>query len=142
MTNEKRVFVAAMGEGGDEVRLEIEPDGAVFLSGVGCPELLAALAEWRPRWRGPPSAWLLPEGAAHAEMLIREVAQRALGSWAMPLEGEELCHCRAVPAREVDLAVLRGAKTPATVGIATGAGTQCGTCRPDIERAIAYRAGR
>ena len=139
MASEARVYKADMGEGGDELRLEVSELGSVRLQGVGCPELLRTMIEWRPRLKGPPSAWPIPTGDGHAIMLVREVVLRARGEWTMPLEGEGLCRCRAVPQREVDLAILRGARTIAAVGAATGAGTQCGTCRPDIANAIRAR---
>ena len=132
-----------MGAGTDELRLEVRPDGTSQLSGVGCPALLRALALWRPRLTGPPSAWSIPKSDrdGHAEHLLREVVLKAQGRWAMPFADAELCHCRFVPGRDVDLAVLRGAVTPSEVGSATGAGTQCGTCRPDVQSVIDYRFG-
>ena len=139
--NETR-FEAVLGDDGDEVAIEIDGAGASRLVGVGCPELLRALEAWRPRLLGEPAQWPLPEATSHAELLVREAILRVRGEWSPPLEGAELCHCRAVPAREVDLAIVRGARDAAAVGLATGAGMQCGTCRPDIRESLEYRLGR
>ena len=134
-----KTFHSTMGPDGDELHLKIDDDDSVKLSGIGCPELLRALPEWRARFRGDPQGWPAPLGDSHVSMMLRELALKAKNEWAPPLEGAELCHCRAVSREDVDLAILRGAHTTATVGAATGAGTQCGTCRPDIQDALHVR---
>jgi assimilatory nitrate reductase catalytic subunit len=42
-----------------------------------------------------------------------------------------------VGAKVVQAAIAAGAATPDAVGAATGAGTNCGSCRPEIARMIA-----
>jgi assimilatory nitrate reductase catalytic subunit len=47
-----------------------------------------------------------------------------------------VCACLKVGAKAVDAAIAAGAMTPDAVGKATGAGTNCGSCRPEITRMI------
>jgi len=60
------------------------------------------------------------------------------GEWNPPYTHEEICHCRAVPTREVEKAIIMGAHTPQKVSRWTSASTACGTCRPDVEKMISY----
>jgi assimilatory nitrate reductase catalytic subunit len=54
--------------------------------------------------------------------------------------GPIVCACLKVGARRIEAAVASGAETVDSVGAVTGAGTNCGSCRPEIARAIAaYR---
>lgn len=46
------------------------------------------------------------------------------------------CVCQAVPATDVELAVVAGAATIDEVGEATYAGTACGSCHDAIEGII------
>ena len=50
--------------------------------------------------------------------------------------GPMVCACLKVGAKAVDAAIAAGAGTPDAVGKATGAGTNCGSCRPEIARMI------
>lgn len=45
-----------------------------------------------------------------------------------------VCHCRAVTDRQINAAIADGATTAAEVSRATGAGSVCGGCIPEIER--------
>jgi bacterioferritin-associated ferredoxin len=49
-----------------------------------------------------------------------------------------LCICQAVTDSQVDSAIREGARSPAEVGQACGAGTDCGSCRGDIARRIEH----
>ncbi|MBO9545051.1 nitrate reductase [Caulobacter sp.] len=51
-------------------------------------------------------------------------------------KGPMVCACLKVGAKAVDAAIAAGARTPDAVGKATGAGTNCGSCRPEITRMI------
>ncbi len=51
--------------------------------------------------------------------------------------GPTVCACLKVGARAIDDAVRGGAATVEAIGAATGAGTNCGSCRPEIARRIA-----
>ncbi|WP_421931437.1 molybdopterin-dependent oxidoreductase [Phenylobacterium sp.] len=52
-------------------------------------------------------------------------------------KGPMVCACLKVAARTIDQAALAGAATVEAVGAATGAGTNCGSCRPEIARRLA-----
>jgi assimilatory nitrate reductase catalytic subunit len=51
-----------------------------------------------------------------------------------------VCACLKVGARTIGGAVQAGARTIDAVAAATGAGTNCGSCRPEIARLIAAQA--
>lgn len=131
-------------EGRDILRLHLQlgADGLIAasrLTGVGCPDLLKILQDYRPRLSGRLSDVAVPEGNGHASMLMRELVLRARGEWNFPYAEDELCHCRQVPTAKVDQAILSGCHSVAAVSKATSAGTSCGTCRADIERVLRYR---
>jgi bacterioferritin-associated ferredoxin len=44
-----------------------------------------------------------------------------------------VCLCQAVSDRKVRKAIRRGARTVEDLGVACGAGTGCGGCRPELE---------
>jgi assimilatory nitrate reductase catalytic subunit len=52
-------------------------------------------------------------------------------------KGPLVCACLKVGAKAVRAAIVAGAASPDAVGAATGAGTNCGSCRPEIARMIA-----
>lgn len=81
----------------------------------------------------------LPTGNSTAEMMFRELILTLRGLWQLPYDEVELCHCRAIPLEVVDQAILSGAHTSALVSRLTSASTACGTCRPNVEKLIAYR---
>jgi assimilatory nitrate reductase catalytic subunit len=52
-----------------------------------------------------------------------------------------VCACRGVRSARIETAVAAGCSTLDAVGEATGAGTSCGSCRPEITRLIAAAKG-
>lgn len=144
-TNMKREFSTQI-PGREEVHLEFEENSGQIsdakLHGVGGPELLQTLAEWRPQLKGALQDIPLPEGSGTGAMMVRELLLKARGQWQYPYEHEELCHCRVVTTQAVDAAVLTGSHDPSQVSKQTSASTACGTCRPDVEAIIAYRLGK
>jgi bacterioferritin-associated ferredoxin len=44
-----------------------------------------------------------------------------------------VCLCRAVSDRKVRRSIRHGARTVEDIGLACGAGTGCGGCRPELE---------
>jgi assimilatory nitrate reductase catalytic subunit len=54
----------------------------------------------------------------------------------LPDRGPILCVCHGVGEKDVALACRQGASTVAKVGLATKAGTNCGSCRPAIARLL------
>ena len=47
-----------------------------------------------------------------------------------------VCACLKVRVKTVNAAIAAGAATTDAVGAATGAGANCGSCRPEIARMI------
>lgn len=123
--------------------LEIaEKDGRAIRRVIGCEALLNAVSAIRRSHGDDPKGWPLPTGTDHHDLLIREFILKAKGEWRLPYPHEELCHCRMIPARVVDQAIVAGAHTPEAVTRATSASSACGTCRPDVEKLLAYRLSR
>ncbi len=53
--------------------------------------------------------------------------------------GPQVCACRNVGAYRIAASIASGARTEDAVGAITGAGTSCGSCRPEILRMIRAR---
>jgi len=88
--------------------------------------------------RLPPRDWL---AGLFAEQALAPEARTAL-LFGRPLgapvdNGPLVCACLKVGARRVDAAIAAGAASVDAVGQSTGAGTNCGSCRPEIARLIA-----
>jgi assimilatory nitrate reductase catalytic subunit len=87
--------------------------------------------------RLPPRDWLadlfaLPVLSAEARSAL--LFGRAPGA---PVDkGPLVCACLKIGAKAVQAAIVAGAADPDAVGAATGAGTNCGSCRPEIARMI------
>ncbi|MDB5460174.1 MAG: nitrate reductase catalytic subunit, partial [Caulobacteraceae bacterium] len=93
--------------------------------------------------RLPPRDWLtglLAEGALSPQDRMMLLAGRPAGPRADA--GAIVCACLKVGARTIAAAVETGARDLDAVGAATGAGTNCGSCRPEIARLIARHAKR
>ena len=85
----------------------------------------------------PPRDWLAELFAADAlsaqdrvALLIGRAPGRAVES------GPMVCACRGVRAGRIEVAVRDGAVTVDAIGEATGAGANCGSCRPEIVRIL------
>ncbi len=48
-----------------------------------------------------------------------------------------VCLCQAVTDREVRQVIEHGARSVSKIGRMSGAGTECGQCRPTLERMLA-----
>jgi assimilatory nitrate reductase catalytic subunit len=87
--------------------------------------------------RLPPRDWLAD---LFAEPVLGSEARSALLFGRPPGapvdRGPLVCACLKVGAKVVQAAIAAGAATPDAVGAATGAGTNCGSCRPEIARMI------
>jgi len=86
----------------------------------------------------PPRDWLVEMFAAEALSATDRTSVlvgRALGR---PVEtGSVVCACRGVRAPKIEAAIAAGACDADAVGEATGAGSVCGSCRPEIGRMLA-----
>jgi assimilatory nitrate reductase catalytic subunit len=56
-------------------------------------------------------------------------------------EGPIVCACFQVGAQRIRAAAAAGSRTVETIGVHLGAGTNCGSCLPEIRRLIAVGAG-
>jgi assimilatory nitrate reductase catalytic subunit len=54
-------------------------------------------------------------------------------------EGPLVCACMRVGARRIEAAIAEGAADEQAIGRATGAGTSCGSCRPELARMLKTR---
>ncbi|CAN5267999.1 nitrate reductase [soil metagenome] len=88
--------------------------------------------------RLPPRDWL---AELFAEPMLSVEARSALLAGRPPGapvdKGSLVCACLKIGAKAVQAAIVAGAASPDAVGAATGAGTNCGSCRPEIARMIA-----
>lgn len=124
-------------------RLELSQEaGKDSLKVIGCAKLLQLLQSLKLKAGSDIKSWPLPEGSSHEILLVRELILKATNQWKHPYTHEELCHCRAISTRAVDQAILQGAHNPEIVTRRTSASSACGTCRPDVEKIIAYRLNK
>jgi assimilatory nitrate reductase catalytic subunit len=85
----------------------------------------------------PPRSWLVD--LFEAETLPAESRATLLfGRPPGPVvdKGAMVCACLKVGTRAIDAAARGGASTVEAIGAATGAGTNCGSCRPEIARRL------
>ncbi|MAK80907.1 nitrate reductase [Phenylobacterium sp.] len=87
--------------------------------------------------RLPPRDWL---SALFAKDQLSETDRAGLligFAPGAPVEtGPLVCACRSVRRPRIEAAIAQGAASLDAVGAATGAGTQCGSCRPEITRML------
>jgi assimilatory nitrate reductase catalytic subunit len=91
--------------------------------------------------RLPPRGWMA--GLFEAEVLSdqdRITILTGRSAAPMPDVGAIVCACLKVGAKTLAASIGAGASNIEAVGAATGAGTNCGSCRPEIARLIAGRA--
>lgn len=126
--------------GGDEITLTLTLNNQGHIeksqwSVTGSLELVAAAQKFKAQIYGDPAALTLPQGTAFADLLLKELVLRIKGEWPDG-EGVELCHCRNIPQKIVERAILLGADTVEKVRQRTSANTGCGTCLPEVERLL------
>jgi assimilatory nitrate reductase catalytic subunit len=87
--------------------------------------------------RLPSPDWL---AAQFEPPILPEIARTTLlfgrAPGAQTDEGPLVCACNAVGAGRITAAIAKGAEDADAVGAATGAGTGCGSCRPEILRML------
>jgi assimilatory nitrate reductase catalytic subunit len=100
----------------------------------GRPERVVALVEMGGL---PARGWIADRFLDDALTLTDRVALLA-GRAADAVDvGALVCACLKVGAKTIDAAIAGGCATVEAVGAATGAGTNCGSCRPEIARMLA-----
>lgn len=129
--------------GRDQLKVEYEVvNGQIEVSSfcvVGCLPFLEAAGRLKGAMKGDLSLIPAPKGSDHVALLLQELVLSLKGNWALPYTESLLCKCRSVPTTVVDQAIVAGAHDAPSVGLRTGAGTSCGTCKKDIESLILYR---
>jgi bacterioferritin-associated ferredoxin len=125
-----------------ELHVQLDSDHVVkkchFLA-WGCHNLLAAAEKACMQMEKNKLSEIHWEGTAHWDLLIKEALLRLRDEFKLPLDEDELCHCRKIPGLKVDNAIVLGAHTPERVRAWTTASSGCGTCRPNVEKIISYR---
>lgn len=128
--------VLSKGLAGELVSYEDAATGARREAWIENGRLLAVLY-MTTTGRLPPRDWLVElftEDTLSAEARSAVLFGRPPG--AAIDRGPLVCACLKVGATAVGTAIAAGAMTPDAVGKATGAGTNCGSCRPEIARMI------
>jgi assimilatory nitrate reductase catalytic subunit len=90
--------------------------------------------------RLPPRDWLVDLFQADLAAEARSALLFGRPPGAPVDRGQTVCACLKVGAKAVAAAIASGARTTDAVGAATGAGTNCGSCRPEIARMIKAEA--
>ena len=120
--------------------IEVNMDGsAPRVQFRGCTELMGLMQSMRKSFGIDIKQWPIPSGTGHSEILLRELILKLRGEWAFPYKEAEVCHCRGVSCHTIDQAIVAGAHNTATVSRQTNASTNCGTCRPEVQKMIDYR---
>lgn len=123
----------------DRIEVEIADDASVpsQVLATACTECLELLCGYQ-KMHGDFREWPIPTGSSHSEMLLRELLMRSRGQWAPSFTEAEICHCRIVPTRDVEQAILAGAHSLEKLQRWTGASTGCGTCAVDVNGLLEY----
>jgi assimilatory nitrate reductase catalytic subunit len=125
------------GAAGEAVRLE-DPATGLLREAWIVDGRLERMLVFTTAGRLPPRDWLTAlfgEGLLSAEARTALLVGRPPG--ATPDPGPQVCACLRIGTRAIDEAIAAGARDADAVGRATGAGTNCGSCRPEIARRIA-----
>lgn len=109
------------------------------LKGIGGPFFLSLLQKWRPQLKGRLIDLPIPKGKEPHNMILREALLKAKGKWDLPYKEKKLCHCRNVSTKEIEMAILSGAKTTKEVSFLTSASTGCGTCQKHVQKLLDYK---
>ena len=121
------------------VKVENQNVSGVTMKCSGSLAFLRMSQDLKAQLTGPVDKIATPTGNTPGALIWREVLQKIQGSWKLPVEHEELCHCRKVNTAKVDEAIVYGAHTPEQIRKRTSANTGCGTCLADIESLIKNR---
>lgn len=109
---------------------------------TGCALLHQRLNEIKKAQGADVAKWTLVNEKDHVALLINELILKLQDKWQHPYLHEEVCHCRTITLETVEQAIMAGAHTPEMVSKWTTASTACGTCRPDVEKILAFRLGQ
>jgi assimilatory nitrate reductase catalytic subunit len=99
-------------------------------------DALVAVLYMTEAGRLPPRDWLADLFAAPLTPETRATLLHGFPPGAPVDKGPMVCACLKVGGKAIEAAIIGGASTADAVGAATGAGTNCGSCRPEISRMI------
>jgi assimilatory nitrate reductase catalytic subunit len=91
-----------------------------------------------PAWSGLAKAWQLERLDATARRFLLAGRTATASFDASPT----ICACFGVKSRAIEQAIAGGACSTEAVGARLNAGTNCGSCLPEIRRLIAAAAAR
>ena len=139
---ERAAFLAAFPAlaGVEALSLEDPATGAVrraFLHNGRLEQVLFLTVSGRL----PPREWLaglFAEAEVSSQDRLTLLAGRS--SAPLPDAGPLICACLRVGARKIEAAIAAGNSSVEAIGAVTGAGTNCGSCRPEIARLIAAQS--
>ena len=92
------------------------------------------------RARPAPSFAMVAEAFSAARLEGAERRALLAGRAAAADAGPTVCACFGVPLNMIEAAISAGATTPEAIGAATKAGTNCGSCLPELRRMTRERA--
>ena len=122
---------------GQALLLEDSQEGRLREAFVQDDRLASVLFMTVETGRLPPRDWL---AALFAKDQLSEADRAALLIGFAPgvavETGPLVCACRGVRRSRIEAAIAQGAASLDAVGAATGAGSQCGSCRPEITRML------
>ena len=125
----------AKGLAGELVTYEDTATGALRQAWIDDGRLVAALF-LSTSGALPPRDWLAEQFAGPLSAEARATLLFGRPPGAAADKGPMVCACLKVGTKAVEAAIAAGAATPDLVGKATSAGTNCGSCRPEIARMI------
>jgi assimilatory nitrate reductase catalytic subunit len=111
---------------------------SVFRAALVADERLGAAIFLAPageavRWTAMQDAWAAARlDAATRRLMLSGTQLSGAGD-----QGPNICACFGVPAGAIEAAIRDGCKDPAAIGRRLKAGTNCGSCIPEMKRMIA-----
>lgn len=128
---------ALVGKGGERIDY-IDATGGRYRAATFADGRLQAVLFVGPRDALPDAAWL---AGLFAKDTLDIAERRALLSGCTPegaaVSGALICACHGVRASAIEDAIAAGCESAAAIGVATKAGTNCGSCVPELRAMLA-----
>ena len=128
---------AAVGDEVEMLRYQDARRGISRVAYIGGDRLVAALflapVATAPKWSVLSDAWTAPS----IDRALRRVILSGKRLDGAADEGPNVCACFGVPHGRIVAAITQGAGTAAAIGQKVKAGTNCGSCIPELKRIIA-----
>ena len=134
-------LIGVSGVSGEWLRLN-DPVAGNHRAVLVADGILAACVFVASRGVLPPRGWLVAEFAAPAPMRFALLAGGPPGG---APASPTVCICHGIGAAAIGVAIAAGCLSTAAIGQATGAGTGCGSCQPELRAMLgnaALPAGR